>query len=188
MQTWLNEPPQWQAVGDELTLVTGKATDFWRSTFYGFVRDTGHAFLQPVSGDFSATVTFVADYAHLYDQAGLMLRLDENFWIKAGIEFTDGLMHFSTVVTRETSDWSVVPLHHAGPKTPISVRLTRHDDAVRVQFHTGDGKWQMTRLCPFPASDAGIGPTACTPERERLSVRFSGFNVGAPISRSLHED
>ena len=67
-----------------------------------------------------------------------MLRIDENFWIKAGIEYTDGLMHFSTVVTRDVSDWSVIPLHDAAPDTPVSVRLTRHDDAVRVQFHLGD--------------------------------------------------
>ncbi|WP_319520299.1 DUF1349 domain-containing protein [uncultured Martelella sp.] len=186
MAIWLNEPAEWTAEGDTLELVTDNATDFWRRTFYGFTRDSGHAYLAPVSGDFSASATMTAAYEMLYDQAGLMLRIDETHWIKAGIEFTDGLMHFSTVVTRDVSDWSVIPLHAANPKTPVSIRITRHDDAVRVQFHLGDGQWQMARLCPFPSADAQIGMTACTPERAGLKVRFTDFSVGAPISRELH--
>ena len=185
---WLNEPAEWKAEGDSgLTLVTDKATDFWRTTFYGFVRDSGHAFLHPVSGDFSAVATVTADYAALYDQAGLMLRIDEHYWIKAGIEFTDGLMHFSTVVTNRVSDWSVIPLHEATPETPVTIRITRHDDAARVQFHLGDGHFQMARLCPFPPDDAHVGMTACTPEREGLRVRFADFTVGPPIPRALHD-
>ena len=95
---------------DALELWTDAKTDFWRETFYGFIRDSGHAFLRGVSGDFTASVTVLGDYEALYDQAGLLLRLDEEHWIKAGIEFTDGLMHFSVVVTSGVSDWSVIPL------------------------------------------------------------------------------
>ena len=109
-------------------------TDFWRETFYGFIRDSGHAYLRGVSGDFTASATVLGDYEALYDQAGLFLRLDEKHWIKAGIEYTDGLMHFSVVVTNGVSDWSVIPLPEAGPKDEVAVRLTRHGDAVRVQF------------------------------------------------------
>jgi regulation of enolase protein 1 (concanavalin A-like superfamily) len=185
---WLNEPPSWQGDARSLSLVTGDRTDFWRETFYGFVRDSGHAWLAPVSGDFSATVTIRGDYQALYDQAGMMLRIDETHWIKTGIEFTDGLMHFSVVVTRGVSDWSVIPLHSASADTAVFVRLTRHGDAVRVQFHLGDGRWQMARLCPFPADDAMVGVTACSPEREGFSARFEDIFVGPPIARKLHDD
>jgi regulation of enolase protein 1 (concanavalin A-like superfamily) len=185
---WLNEPPHWQGDAASLSLATGDKTDFWRETFYGFIRDSGHAFLTPVSGDFSATVTIRGDYQALYDQAGMMLRIDEAHWIKTGIEFTDGLMHFSVVVTSGVSDWSVIPLHSASADTAVFVRLTRHGDAVRVQFRLGDGKWQMARLCPFPADDAMVGVTACSPEREGFSARFDDISVGPPIARRLHED
>jgi regulation of enolase protein 1 (concanavalin A-like superfamily) len=184
---WLNEPPEWQGDAKALTLTTGDATDFWQETFYGFKRDSGHAWLRPVSGDFSAVVTIKGDYEELYDQAGMMLRIDETHWIKTGIEFTDGLMHFSVVVTRDVSDWSVIPLHQASPDTAVHVRLTRHGDAVRVQFHLGDGAWQMARLCPFSAAEAFIGVTACSPERAGFQARFEDFDVGPPISRSLHD-
>jgi len=130
---WLNPPAAWQGDENALELSTGEATDFWRQTFYGFVRDNGHAFLKPVTGDFTASAAVIGDYEHLYDQAGLMLRVDERNWIKTGIEFTDGLMHFSVVVTREISDWSVIPLLEAKPEDEVRVRLTRHGDAVRIQ-------------------------------------------------------
>ncbi|WP_176083976.1 DUF1349 domain-containing protein [Martelella sp. HB161492] len=187
MLTWLNEPAEWAGDAADLTLVTAKGSDFWRTTFYGFTRDNGHCLLSPVSGDFSASLTVTADYAELYDQAGMMLRIGAQYWIKAGIEYTDGLMHFSTVVTNGISDWSVIPLPEATPQTPVSIRITRHDDAVRIQFHLGDGHWQMARLSPFPADAATIGPMACTPERAGLKVHFRDFTIGPAISRALHD-
>jgi regulation of enolase protein 1 (concanavalin A-like superfamily) len=185
---WLNEPPEWHGDARSLSLTTGAKTDFWRETFYGFIRDSGHAWLTPVSGDFSATAVVRGGYETLYDQAGMMLRIDESRWIKAGIEFTDGLMHFSVVVTRGVSDWSVIPLHQAKPDMPVHVRLTRHDEAVRVQFHLGDGSWQMARLCPFPADDAMVGVTACAPEREGFAATFEDISVGPAVARKLHDD
>ena len=50
---WLNPPPCWQGDATALELETAANTDFWRDTFYGFTRDTGHAWLAPVEGDFT---------------------------------------------------------------------------------------------------------------------------------------
>lgn len=189
MFRWHNEPFRWSGDAASLTLKTDARTDFWRKTFYDFVRDSGHAYLRPVSGDFSASATVTGKYETLYDQAGLMLRLDDSNWIKCGIEHTDGLMHFSVVVTREVSDWSVIPLHGIAPSDPLFVRLTRHDDAVRVQFRFDSaGPWQMARLCPFSSADAEIGVMACSPEREGFEATFRDIVVGEPISRTLHDD
>lgn len=185
---WLNEPEVWEGDATHLTLTTGDRTDFWRETFYGFIRDSGHAWLTSVSGDFSASASFKGVYRELYDQAGMMLRIDETHWIKAGIEYTDGLVHFSVVLTRGVSDWSVIPLHSVSADTAVFVRITRHGDAVRVQFHLGDGRWQMARLCPFPADDASVGVTACSPERKGFQAGFRDIRIGPPIPRKLHDD
>lgn len=184
--SWLNEPKSWSGDAAALKLRTEPDTDFWRETFYGFIRDSGHAYICPVTGDFTAEATVLGDYADLYDQAGLFLRLDEEHWIKAGIEYTDGMMHFSVVVTRGVSDWSVIPLPAAKSTDPVRIRLTRHDDAVRVQYAVGDMAWQMARLCPFPATDARIGVMACSPQGPGFDVAFSGFAVGEAIPRDLH--
>mgnify|MGYP001217503260 CR=1 FL=1 len=186
---WLNEPPSWNSGPDALELTTAHGTDFWRHTFYGFVRDSGHAFLAPVSGDFTVSAVVTGAYKHLYDQAGLMLRLDEKNWIKTGIEYTDGLMHFSVVVTRDVSDWSVIPLPGATQDDELRVRLTRHDDAVRIQYAIGTATgWQMARLAPFSAADAQVGVMACSPERAGFTARFRDVQIGPPIARKLHDD
>ncbi len=65
---WLNEPASWEGDERDLSLKTDGNTDFWRETFYGFVRDSGHAYLRPVSGDFTASATIVGQYEQLYDQ------------------------------------------------------------------------------------------------------------------------
>lgn len=187
--TWLNEPSVWTGDARHLQLRTELETDFWRETFYGFIRDSGHAYLTPVRGDFTASVTVTGAYEALYDQAGLFLRLDDHRWIKAGIEFTDGLMHFSVVVTRDVSDWSVIPLHGVSPGDEISMRLTRHGNAVRVQFSTGSNTtWQLARLCPFTDADAQIGVMACSPQRAGFTAEFRDLIVGPPVSRQLHAD
>ena len=185
--TWLNEPAVHSGDAEELNLTTDLQTDFWQETFYGFKRDNGHAYLTPVSGDFTARVRFKGDYRELYDQAGLLLRIDPANWIKTGIEFTDGQMHFSVVVTNRQSDWSVIPLPYAGPDDEVAVQLTRHGSAVRVQFSINDAPWQMARLAPFSDADASVGMMACSPERAGFTARFRGFELGAAIDRKLHD-
>lgn len=98
---WLNEPPQWEINNTILTVKKGNKTDFLRKTFYEFIRDDGHFIYKYIKGDFTMQVTFVGDYKARYDQAGLMIRVDEKNWIKSGIEFTDTEIHLSAVITRE---------------------------------------------------------------------------------------
>lgn len=182
--TWLNEPPSWSDEGGVLTVRTGDKTDFWRHTHYGFVRDDGYVYGREMEGDFSATVTFSAEYEELYDQAGLMVRLDERNWVKAGIEYTDGRHHLSAVVTREFSDWSVLPLDPA--PTEVRLRASRYGDALRVEYALDGGAFQMLRLAYLPPGGAAfVGPMCCSPQREGLVARFWGFEVGE-ATRELH--
>jgi regulation of enolase protein 1 (concanavalin A-like superfamily) len=46
-----------------------------------------------------------ANYDALYDQAGIMVRIDERNWVKAGIEKSDGKCQLSSVLTVDQSDW-----------------------------------------------------------------------------------
>ena len=75
---WHCEPPAWTDEDGMITVLTGPKTDFWRATHYGFIRDDGHFYWREVAGDFRAEVKVSGAYTDLYDQAGLMLRLDED--------------------------------------------------------------------------------------------------------------
>jgi regulation of enolase protein 1 (concanavalin A-like superfamily) len=65
----------------------------------------------------------------LYDQAGLMVRVDEANWVKGGMD-VGGVRQVSAVVTREYSDWSVAPL--PGNPAAIWLRLWSRDVAKCV--------------------------------------------------------
>ncbi|WP_037908961.1 DUF1349 domain-containing protein [Actinacidiphila yeochonensis] len=182
---WYNEPPGWTVEGTSLHVVTGDRTDFWQHTFYGFARDDGHFLSAEVSGDFTASVTVEGDFEELYDQLGLMVRADEHTWMKTGIEHTDGDPHLSAVVTNGRSDWSVLRL--AGHSGPLDLRVTRHAEAVRVQFRDAGGTWQLLRLAylDLPRT-CRVGVMACSPQRAGFHARFHDLRVGEPIPRDLH--
>ena len=183
---WLNEAKAWKADESGLTMTTDAKTDFWRETYYGFTRDSGH-FLGFAAGDsFTATIRIRGEFRTLYDQAGLMVRIDDTKWVKTGVEFTDGELFLSTVITDGKSDWSV-----SQPFKELEdfyIRVTVNNGAMRIQA-SRDGKfWPLLRLAPFPiAARYQVGPTACTPERSGLSVNFSEISIGPAITTDLHD-
>ncbi|MFS2174360.1 DUF1349 domain-containing protein [Rhizobium pisi] len=184
--TWLNEPANWRADETGLTMTTGEKTDFWRETYYGFTRDSGHFLAFPTADSFTAQIRIQGEFRTLYDQAGLMVRIDEKRWVKTGVEFTDGEPFLSTVVTDGKSDWSV-----AQPFKELEdfrIRVTVADGAMRIQASRDGSFWPLLRLAPFPAAERyEVGPAACTPERSGLRVRFSEFSIGAAIATGLHD-
>jgi uncharacterized protein len=185
LMQWLNEPPDWKSENGRLRVITGARTDFWRVTHYGFVRDNGHFYYQQRAGDFTVQVKVAAEYEALYDQAGIMIRLDSANWIKTGVEYTDPLPHFSAVVTRDFSDWSVLPADSA---SPVWLRLTRLGSSVRIQYSIDGHSFSLLRLAYFPeSSDIQVGLMCCSPEREGFKVEFSEFRISEPIAKGLHE-
>lgn len=175
---WLNPAPQWAHDGNTITITAGPQTDFWRITHDGGTRDNGHFYYQPVTGDFVAEAKFSADYNSLYDQAGLMVRLDERTWIKCGIEYLDGVQQVSAVVTRDFSDWSIIAL--PDPPPDLSLRIKQHGNAVEVHFSLDGATYAMLRQAYFPPEPTvQIGVMACAPIGEGFTATFEGFAVRA---------
>ncbi len=174
--TWLNEPKRWSETAAGLDVSPDVGSDFWRITDYGFIHDNGHARLEPVTGDFAASVEITADYRAQYDQAGLMIRMDAENWLKTGIEYVDGRCFLSAVVTRGFSDWSVVPLARC-PAT-LGVRIRRTGDTVVIETSTDREPFQILRITHLPAgAESGVGPTCCAPTKAGFTARFTDFNL-----------
>lgn len=184
--TWLNEPASWQAGEANLTLTTDDKTDFWRETYYGFTRDSGHFLGFAAGPSFSAKLRIRGEFRTLYDQAGLMVRVDESRWVKTGVEFTDGEAFLSTVVTDGRSDWSVSqPFKEL---EDFHIRVSVEGGAMRIQASRDGSSWPLLRLAPFPAAQRYlVGPTACTPERSGLTIHFSEFSIGPALTTGLHD-
>ena len=183
---WLNEPRQWAQDAGALTVVTEARTDFWRETHYGFTRHSGHALLAGRQGDFTASVRVQGEYETLYDQAGMLVLVDERNWLKAGIEYSDGAPMLGSVLTRGTSDWATGPF--PGSPSDFRMRVTVERSVLRVQASTDGRHWPLVRLCPFPdAARYQVGPMCCSPERAGLKVRFSQWSIGGPLGKDLHD-
>lgn len=174
---WLNEPPAWAEQDGELHVTTAPGTDFWRTTHYGFVRDTGHFRHAQVTGDFAARVRVEGSYRDQYDQAGLMVRVDAETWLKCGIEYVDGRQCASAVITRGLSDWSVVPLDPAPTSVCFEVRRTA--EAVHILY----GEAEPDRLLRLGAlttvPDVLVGVMAASPDGAGFDVVLRDFRLSA---------
>ncbi|TDV42705.1 DUF1349 domain-containing protein [Actinophytocola oryzae] len=170
---WLNEPAKW---GDD-TITADADTDFWRTTHYGFVHETGHILGTDRPGDFELTVTFSGDYQAQYDQAGVGLWIDDRNWIKSGIELVDGQHLISAVVTREVSDWSVVAL--ALPTERVTIRAARAGDTVIISYGlNGDPPATMLRLAYLPPDMSVLAGVMCaSPTGKGFTTRFESVEI-----------
>jgi len=175
---WLNEPKKWNGNAHKLTVTVDPGTDYWRVTHYGFIRDSGPFYYQEATGNFEATVKVTGSYHELFHQAGLMVRIDNKNWIKTGIEYVNGVQNVSAVVTREVSDWSVVPRNDS-PKS-IWLKLLRKGDYVQVEYSFDNKAFKMLRLAYFPPNvKAQIGVVAAAPGKKSFPVVFENFVVKA---------
>jgi regulation of enolase protein 1 (concanavalin A-like superfamily) len=173
---WYNEPPQWKTEDKIIQVTTRPKSDFWRVTHYDFIRDNGHFYYEEIKGNFVVSVKFTGHYQDLYDQAGLMLRVDENNWIKCGIEYVEGVQNISAVVTRDYSDWSVVPLSQS-PST-VWLRASRRKEAVEISYSFDNQQYTMLRLAYLvPAQITQVGPMCASPDGNGYSVTFEDFAI-----------
>lgn len=172
---WLNEPTSWSA-GDVLSVRADPNTDFWRTTHYGYDRDSGHVLAREMNGDFRLRTRFAGAYTHQYDQAGAMVRIDAANWIKTGIEYVDGRQHASVVVTRDRSDWSVTPIENADR---VTIEIERSGDAVTVRYGVDDDEpTTMLRLAYYPPAVPTLAGVMCAaPEGPGYTVVFDRLEL-----------
>lgn len=182
---WMNEPQRWQHTERTISVHVEPGTDFWRKTHYGFIRDNGHLYGAPVSDDFTATVKITGAYRDLYDQAGLMVRVNAEHWIKTGIEFVHGVQYVSAVVTNEFSDWSVAPL----PQNPPSIwlRLVRKAEAVEISYSLDGERFTLLRIAYLlPSAETLVGVMCAAPDGSGFDVVFEEFSVQPLTKIEVH--
>jgi regulation of enolase protein 1 (concanavalin A-like superfamily) len=179
---WHNPPARRQVSADAATFQPEEGSDFWQQTSYGFSRDSGQALLMPLRRPAAMEVTFEGTFANQFDQAGLLLRVNDVLWLKAGVEFADGVLCAGAVVTRGTSDWSLAPSREWSGG-PMVVRVSLSDDVAIVRARVAGGDWKLLRVAPFELNPHAVvsgGPYACCPSRAGLVARFSAWRVSAP--------
>ena len=173
---WLNEPASWQRTGDVLRVSVDPGTDFWRTTGYGYVHDNGHVYGELLPGDLDVSVRVRGSFASQYDQAGIMLRADEETWLKTGLEFFEGRPRLSTVLTAGWSSWMVADLPPGTDE--VTLRVSRRGDAVEVRYAAGDGAAELAALVYMPPDREMLAGIVCAaPEGNGFSVSFHDLRI-----------
>ena len=173
---WFNEPENWTINNGTLTMDVTPNSDYWRISHYGFTVDDAPFYYAEYGGEFEAKVKISGDYKVRFDQAGMMIRLDHENYIKTGIEFVDGKYNLSTVVTHHTSDWSVIALDR--PVEYIWIKAVRRLDAVEIFYSFDDKEYHMMRNAWVEANHpVKIGMFAACPDGNGFKAKFSNFKV-----------
>jgi regulation of enolase protein 1 (concanavalin A-like superfamily) len=173
---WYNEPTNWLLQNDTLILHSDEKTDFWQKTHYDMHRDNGHFLYSSFETDFTLETRVESEYQNQYDQAGLMVRISPECWIKTSCEMETGRTNrLGAVVTNHGySDWSTQEV----PKslTDIRYRIKRNGEDYIVEYY--DGEWVQLRMThlhePGPVS---CGIYACSPKSGGFIARFHYLNI-----------
>ena len=173
---WFNEPASYSIQNGSLEMDVPAQTDFWRIAHYGFTVDDGPFLYATYGGEFEAKIKVSGDYKERFDQAGMMIRLDHENYVKFGIEYVDGKYNISTVVTHRTSDWSVIPLEKPIPY--LWLKAVRRLDAIEIYYSFNDKDYVMMRTLWMQDNwPLQVGPVAACPDGKGFKARFSDFKV-----------
>lgn len=173
---WFNEPESWKIEDGRVTMEVTPHSDYWRISHYGFTVDDAPFLYTLRGGEFEVKVKISGEYKVRFDQAGLMLRIDKENYIKTGIEFVDGKYNLSTVVTHKTSDWSVIELEK--PVEYVWIKAVRRLDAVEIFYSFDDKEYTMMRNCWLnDNTPVMVGMMAACPDGEGFKAIFEGFKI-----------
>ena len=173
---WFNEPENWNIENETLTMDVTPQSDYWRISHYGFTVDDAPFLYTTRGGEFEVKVKISGEYKERFDQAGLMIRIDKENYIKTGIEFVDGKYNLSTVVTHTTSDWSVIELDE--PVEFVWIKAVRRLDAVEIFYSFDDKNYTMMRNCWLQDNTpVMVGMMAACPDGKGFKATFSDFKI-----------
>jgi hypothetical protein len=171
---WFNEPTTYR-LGNGLEIFTDEKTDFWQRTHYGFRRDDGHCLLTALDGDFSITTRVEFQPREQYDQCGLIVRVDEENWIKTSTEYEDEqVSRLGSVVTNlGYSDWATQDV--SSECTERWYRISKRGSDFLIESSLDGRDWIQLRIAHLHRMPAQLaaGVYACSPIGRAFRCRFS---------------
>ena len=192
---WLNPPRVWEVTNDCVSFTTEPGTDLWQRTYYGFQNNNAPAYLWATDDNVTFTCSVRFDYSVLFDQAGVLVWVDEFNWIKASVEYENKeFSRLGVVVTNGGySDWSTRNCESIGF---IQFRLSQRGPDFLIEAHEG-GDWEQLRIChlgvlgettpemgvtparELPVLPVSVGVYACSPGNASFAVEFDQIQFNA---------
>ena len=176
--SWYNEPETYYFDGG-LIIKTKPETDFWQRTHYGFKRDNGHFLYTNINYDFSFTAYLEFNYEGIYDQCGLMLRLDKDNWIKISTEYeNEKYSRLGSVVTNlGYSDWATTDI--ASDIKSMWYRVSKKGQDFLIENSRNGDNWTQMRITHLhqEIKDLEVGIYTCSPQDSSFECKVSNIKI-----------
>ena len=142
---WQNAPASWHIEqGSQLTIVSGKETDWFVDPFDGAIHNTAPMLLFMPASDFVLNAKVQVGFKAKWDAGALMVWADEHHWAKLSFELSPAKQPtMVTVVTRGSSDdCNSVPVSG----NTVYLQIARSGSAYVFYFSPDAKSWQVLRV------------------------------------------
>lgn len=178
---WLNEPEDVDFQDAGMKVTARKGTDFWQNKKHNVHMDNGHFFFTRKCANFTLTTHWEFDNIEGLNQCGIMVRADEQNWVKASI-LTESLQYpklGSCVTNNGYTDWAAQNI--SKDIKEIWFKLKRQNGDYLL-FYSEDGeKFCQIRLFNLYQEDVEVkaGAYICAPKNEGYQAVLKGISIEA---------
>lgn len=198
---WSNQPTRSTISEDGSTLEiypdTGR--DYWARTFYQplLVKSDAPGYLAevPAATEVTMEVSFTLFPVEQFDQAGLLVLVDGDTWVKAGIEYCDGKPRLSCVVANDGfADWSTQAIQSTSLRLRVHKLLPGPEQgpAMIMEVASADADdWSFVRIASLRSGDKAwkMGPFAACPMEQRGGrAEFRSVRLGPKLALTHSSD
>lgn len=172
--------PDIKIENNNLEFITKPNTDLWQKTYYGFQHDNA-PFIQTKINEkyFSFNVKVKYFSKKRFDQAGIILYLDSENWLKASVEYeNDEYQRLGSVITNNGfSDWATVDI--PSDINEMYYRLSRRENDFCIENSMDGIEYKQMRIGHLDKAieEISIGVYACSPEDSSFKAIFSDMII-----------
>ena len=174
---WYNEPQNVTFHDKEMIVRAEMGTDFWQSKQHQYGKDDGHFFFTRHKGNFIFSVKWSFSGCEAYNQCGIMLRIDENNWIKASIMYDnpERPMLGSSVTQNGYSDWAAQDIPSG--ITNIWFKIKRLNGDYLIYYSIDGQNFKQIRMTALinDLPEVKIGAYICSPRSNGFEASLSAL-------------
>jgi len=185
---WRNAPVRWHVEhGSELTIVSGKDTDWFVDPFDGSIHNTAPMLLFAPANDYVFNAKVKVGFNTKWDAGALMVWADEHHWAKLSFELSPAKQPtMVTVVTRGLSDdCNSVPISG----DTVYLQIAKSGPAYVFYFSSDGKKWEIVRVFSLGEGlKPRIGFESQSPAGQGTEVVFSEIHYSAKKIANIYNE
>ena len=175
---WLNDPQGFSFTALGLRVESKAGSDFWQNQTAGIHKDSGHFFYLEKSGNFTLDLCWAAQNNGRFNQCGIMLRTDENNWLKSSVmcENPENPSVASCATIDGFSDWAMHKISSMPEK--VHYRLRRIGNDYILYFSLDGENFEQIRLIHLDNRGAPVlaGAYICSPQTGDFSATLTNID------------